>query len=303
MTIKPPDFFIVGAPKSGTSAMNDFLGQHPEIFMAKKELHFFGSDLAMDNTPGLDEYLRFFAEGMAGKLMGEASVWYLYSVTAAAEIKAFNPEAKIIIMLRNPFEMMPALHRQNLMDANENITDFLQALSAVDERSNGLKRPPDCEHVSCLLYSKVCLYSSQVKRYIDAFGKERVYVVIYDDFKANNLLEYRKLLTFLGVDDRFEPVVREVNAGKSLLNPRLQRLMKHPPANLKRGFRAIVPSRRVRHGLMDLTVRLNVKKSIGSDRMPNYPAELKQDIDDDIRTLGNMLSRDLSFWIDKTPGS
>src|SRR5687768_11853389 len=86
-----PNFFIVGAPKCGTTAMNDYLNQHPAIFMATKELHYFGRDLKLKNKISEAEYLKHFTNAGNKKIIGEASVWYLYSKTAAHEIKSFSP--------------------------------------------------------------------------------------------------------------------------------------------------------------------------------------------------------------------
>src|SRR5580692_5743985 len=107
-----PNFFIVGAPKCGTTALNHYLSAHPEIFMAKKEMHHFGADLKFGSQffrRDRDEYLAEFAEGHGRKGVGETSVWYLFSREAAAELKAFNPEARVIIMLREPVEMVQSL--------------------------------------------------------------------------------------------------------------------------------------------------------------------------------------------------
>jgi hypothetical protein len=91
--VRKPDFFIVGAPKCGTTAMQDYLSQHPEIYMSKaRELHFFGSDLRFSyERPGEVEYLSYFESATNEKRVGEASVWYLYSKQAAGEIKELNP--------------------------------------------------------------------------------------------------------------------------------------------------------------------------------------------------------------------
>src|SRR5882672_1680365 len=115
--MRKPDCFIVGAPRCGTTAMYTYLGQHPEIFMsARKEPHFFGTDLS---SPALvrdeQQYLSLFAKAQNEKRAGEASVFYLYSQRAAREIHAFCPSARIIIMLRNPVEMMYSLHSRHLV--------------------------------------------------------------------------------------------------------------------------------------------------------------------------------------------
>ena len=137
-----PNFFIVGAPKCGTSALYEYLGAHPEIFMSPyKEPHFFGSDLQQRWRPTKSQYFSCFAKARDEKRVGEASVHYLYSKCAAAEIKEFCPEARIIIMLRDPVEMLYSLHSQSIFSGNEVINDFEEALEAEADRKLGRRIP------------------------------------------------------------------------------------------------------------------------------------------------------------------
>src|SRR5215475_4862738 len=109
---RQPDFFIVGAPRSGTTAMSHFLGDHPDIFMARKEMHAFGSDLRFGRRfyrRDLQTYQAEFNVPHGRRRAGEGSVWYLFSKTAAKEIHQFNPAARILIMLREPVEMISSL--------------------------------------------------------------------------------------------------------------------------------------------------------------------------------------------------
>lgn len=131
-----PDFFIAGAPKCGTIAMCAYLAQNPNIFIPRNtEPNFFASDLTGKRTIRTEaEYLNLFRDG-GGKLCGEGSTWYLFSKRAAKEIYDFNPDAKIIIMLREPVEFLRSLHNQLLFDGNEDIEDFQEALRA--EQSAG----------------------------------------------------------------------------------------------------------------------------------------------------------------------
>src|SRR4051812_43170535 len=108
--------------------MNAYLDQHPDIFMGEKELHFFGNDLKIKSRITEEEYLSKFINAGNAKIIGEASVWYLYSASAAAEIKAYSPDAKIIIMLREPVELMYSMHSQHLYDGNEDVADFSGAI-------------------------------------------------------------------------------------------------------------------------------------------------------------------------------
>jgi len=130
-----PNFFIVGAAKCGTTGMKYYLHQHPDIFMAAPtEINHFIRDF--DIGPSQDEawYLRHFEAAGDARVIGEKSVWHLFSKTAATDIKAFNPDARILIMLRNPVEMIHALHSQFLYGRNEDIKNFAHALAAVFPR-------------------------------------------------------------------------------------------------------------------------------------------------------------------------
>jgi Sulfotransferase family len=124
-----PDFYIVGAPRCGTTFMYEYLRQHPQIFMPdNKEPNFMCKDL--DSGSYLDSlsfmrdeaaYIRLFAGAPAGSLRGEASTWYLYSETAAGLIKAMNPDSRVIIMLRDPVEMLYSLHGRRVYGGSEGL--------------------------------------------------------------------------------------------------------------------------------------------------------------------------------------
>lgn len=133
-----PNFFIVGAPKCGTTSLYEYLRSHPQVFMPeKKEPEHFSDDLDWRNVmlrhrvADRDDYLSLFDPAPAhAAAVGEASTWYLFSEAAAGAIHDFNPEARIIIMLRDPVKMMYSLHGQFLKDCNEVIEDFAQAIAA-----------------------------------------------------------------------------------------------------------------------------------------------------------------------------
>ena len=119
---KRPNLFIVGAPKCGTSSLHYHLSKHPEIYMSRyKEPHFFGKDLTRLNKifyTNEKEYLSLFNIVKEEKIIGESSPQYLYSYSAPREIKEFNPESKIIILLRNPINMIYSYHSQLLYSGN-----------------------------------------------------------------------------------------------------------------------------------------------------------------------------------------
>ena len=131
-SMRKPDFFIVGAPKCGTTAMYQWLDAHPEVFVPVKEIHYFGADLDHRRPEvSAERYNGLFEPAStAHKAVGDVGVWYLMSETAAQEIHAYNPDARIIIMLRRPAQMLYSLHSQLLYSGEEDIADFGEALAA-----------------------------------------------------------------------------------------------------------------------------------------------------------------------------
>ena len=141
-----PNLFIVGQPKSGTTALHQFLGQHPEIYMSSiKEPHFFCADFHLESDRAYGKqrfydfrsesaYLQLFSKAKNVKIAGESSTNYLYSQVAAEKIYNFNPDAKIIIVLREPAQFLYSLHSHYVKFTEENEPDFLTALALETKR-------------------------------------------------------------------------------------------------------------------------------------------------------------------------
>jgi hypothetical protein len=234
--MRKPDLFIVGAPRCGTTAMYTYLGQHPDVFMATpKEPHFFGTDIS---APGLvrdeQKYLSLFAAARHEQRVGEASVFYLCSRRAAAEIHAFCPSASIIIMLRNPVDMMHSLHSRHLLIAVENIDDFHAALAAEEERKQGLRPPARPYPAETLLYREMATYRPQVQRYFDVFGRQSVHVIVFDDFTNDTARVYRETCEFLGVSPDFQPKFPVINANKGARSQTVRKALRSSPSGLGR---------------------------------------------------------------------
>ena len=200
-----PNFFIVGAPKCGTTSLHEYLQRHPDAYLPYyKEPHYFGGDLVgtrfmqFRDQPG--KYLKLFRDVRGEARIGESSPWYLASTTAADEIYRYDPSAKIIIMLRNPVDMMYSMWSQFRYSGNEQIETFEEALAAEAERRAGqrIRRAAHC--ITGLQYRRMTRFSEQVARYFDRFGRERVKVIIFDDFRADTAGVYRDVLEFLELD-------------------------------------------------------------------------------------------------------
>lgn len=296
--MRKPDFFIVGAPKCGTTSMNDYLQVHPEIFIpVKKEIHFFGSDLPFLKGTRVteQEYMAYFAPARDEKRVGEASVWYLYSQRAAAEIKAFMPTARIIIMLRNPVDMMYSLHSQRLYNDNENILNFAEALAAEAERKQGRRLYQNASDIMGSLYRAAATYTLQIQRYFEVFGRERVHVIIFDDFARATPEVYRQACEFLEVSPEFQPEFHIINANKGVHSPALRALLRYPPGPL-RWLLKLLGLRPARQGFKGWLRRLNTRYEPRPPLDLELRRRLQAEFAPEVGRLSTLLGRDLTPW-------
>lgn len=233
------DFFIVGQPKSGTSALANFLGQHPVICMAEpKEPGYFAKDHIKENEQWgrgtflkartMADYERHFSHGKPGNIRGEATTIYLYSKVAAQEIHAYNPDAKIIIMLRNPVSFLHALHMQHVNDGSEDELDFEKALAKETARKHGKYIPDRAPAPSHLLYSERAKYAEQIERYLRLFPRKNILILTMEDFQSDNKKIYQQVLRFLGIDTSFEPQFKQVNASTAPRSYVLHKVLNSP---------------------------------------------------------------------------
>ena len=235
-----PNLFIVGQPKSGTTALHQFLGQHPEIYMSSiKEPHFFCSDFHLESDRAYGKkrffdfrsesaYLQLFNKAGQAKVIGESSTNYLYSQVAAEKIYNFNPDAKIIIILREPAKFIYSLHSHYVKFTEENEPDFLTALALESDRKQEEVSSPRVTTPSYLYYSQRVQYYQQVKRYYDRFKRGQIKVVVFEDFKSDNERIYQQILEFLEVDPNFTPEYGTVNANKEVKFKAVNELVNSP---------------------------------------------------------------------------
>ncbi|MGH2456378.1 MAG: sulfotransferase family protein [Candidatus Limnocylindria bacterium] len=291
-----PDFFIVGAPKCGTTAMYAYLRQHPQVFMPfHKEPLFFGSDLTHRYgrlTP--DDYVALFAEARPGQRVGEASAWYLYSECAAREIHDAAPEAAIVVMLRNPVDVMYAQHSQLLFTRQEEIDDFGAALAAEDDRLAGRRIPAGPLRRENLYYRRMVAFADQLQRYLNIFGRDRVHVIIHEDLAADTPGEYRRLLQFLGVDPSFRTDFTRANENKRVRSRLLQRLIWDPPL-LRRAI-PLVRRHPWSHALRARVLELNSRKGPRAALDPALRAKLTAELAPQVERLERLIDRDLNRW-------
>jgi Sulfotransferase domain len=204
-----PDFFIVGHPKCGTTALFQMLRLHPQIHAPVKEPRFFAPELRsrfLSLGPGtapltLEGYRRLFAAATPDQRIGEATAHYLRSEDAARRIAEVQPDARIIIVLREPASFLRSFHLQAVHNHVETVRDFEQAISLEAPRREGRRLPRFSQSPSALLYSDHVRYVDQLRRFYDAFPSEQILVLIYDDFRRDNEATVRRVMRFLDVDD------------------------------------------------------------------------------------------------------
>ncbi len=303
--MKEPNFFIVGAAKCGTTALYTYLCRHPEVFMPLyvKEPHYFASDLHWNKKAvqlhkwitNKREYLDLFAQANEAIAVGEASVFYLYSETAASEIYRFNPLAKIIIMLRQPVDMIYSLHQQRIYNMVEDTIDFAQSLEIEkNQRDNGVKVSPEVVKVAS--YWDIALYYKQVNRFLSIFPREQIHIILFDEFKNDTSQIIRKTLEFLNVDETFQTEFTVMNKNKLLRSHFAQKLILARPFLIIKPLHAIMP-KWMRHHLAMLLINLNIKEI---ERPPLDP-ELRENLitffKEDILELSALIDIDLSMWL------
>ena len=290
-----PDFYLVGAPKCGTSALYEFLRQHPDIYLPEeKELIVYGSDLSYRTRLSEQELLAHYAGRRDERRAGTSHTAYMQSRTAADEIKRARPDADILIMLRNPVEMVHSWHSELLYETIEDIDDFEAALDAEPDRRRGERIPRSARnnYVESLYYTDVAAFAGQVQRYLDAFGREHVHVILHDDFRADPAATYRATLDFLGVDPGHSPEFAEINVNKVVRHQRLQRLFFATDAPGHRAVKRLLP-RPVRRRMLAMNAQAAPRPAMAA----HVRRRLEDELRDDVARLGDLLDRDLSGWI------
>jgi Sulfotransferase family len=299
-----PDFFIVGHPKSGTTALYEALRSHPQIFMPEmKEPVFFATELPRQAhryvAPGtLAEYTALFEEASPTQRVGEASASYLWSRAAAGGIAGLVPDAKIIAILREPASFLHSFHLQMVQSHNESVKNLRRALALEDKRREGARIPPRSSWPQLLLYSEQVRYVEQLRRYHERFGRERVLVLIYDDYRKDNPGTVSEVLSFLDVAEDVPIEIERANPSVRMRSQRLDDVLTAVSTGsgtagrvLKETVKAVVPQS-VRRGALRATQR----RFVHADPDPPDPAlmdEIRRRYRPEVEELSEYLDRDL----------
>lgn len=209
-----PDFVVIGAQKSGTTSMYAYLVQHPQIHECyKKELHYFDTYIHRGNL----FYRSFFplkSKVKAGDICGEASTGYLLHPKVPQRIKAFNPNAKVIALLRDPVDRAISSYHHQIRKGTE--THSMQEAFAIEEErlkehwqkvlnEKGEDVKKSSKQVRQFSYKKRGMYLEQLKPYFEAFPRENIYIEYSENFFREPERILKEIFRFLGLDDSFVP--------------------------------------------------------------------------------------------------
>jgi hypothetical protein len=296
-----PNLFIVGAQKSGTSALAGWLGVHPHVCMSfPKEPGFlafgengypypdgYGNPAPASQYVVSDErsYLQLFAHATPEqRILGEASTWYFALPGMARKIQSYHPEAKIIVILRDPVERAYSAWCHARGDRLEPCDDFSTALQLESQRG---------EVEFLLRYRRMGLYSEALAEYQSAFPAAQLLVLFYDDIRADPSACWRTVCAFLGIDASHAPVFehRYNRSGQPRSRFVHSLLRSH---RLKRMVRNVLPhplAMRAKRRLDDL----NLEQFPAMD--PGCRAALREYYRPDIQRLSRLTGRDLVAWL------
>jgi len=293
-----PNFFIIGAPKCGTTALSEYLKENPNVFMSTpKEPKYFDLDLSYPVKIDKEAYLDLFskADPSVHKAIGEGSTSYLFSQRAVAEILKFNPEAKFIVMLRNPVELVQGWHNQCIIAGQEDILDFETAWHAEADRKKGGKIPLLCMEKKNLMYSEWGKLGDQMERLLSTVKKDRLKVILFDDFVSDTEKTYEETLSFLGVPSDGRKIFPKVNERQKIRWPWLQRILRFVGMNVPRIKKKLGLTKGL--GLITKIIALNTASGKRKPLSENMLLELRAFYRDDIMKLSSLLGRDLSSWM------
>ena len=288
-----PNFLIIGAMKSGTTALYYYLEQHPQIFMSPvKEPNFFCSGNENTSKPDavadIRVYERLFARVSNEKAYGEASHCYLYEPKAVERIKSCIPEARLIAILRNPVDRAYSHFLHMVRNGTEPVVDFSQVLQ---EEATVAYRANFQDYVGRGLYHK------QLIRYFDAFNEDQIKIYLYEDLSNAATYTLRDIFRFLEVDAEFVPNISlKHNVSGHPKNKTLDRLLRKQ-GPVKDALKLYLPAK-LRWRLSrpyDTLKKLNLTKP--PDMEPEIRQQLIEIYREDILKLQELIKRDLSQWL------
>ena len=292
-----PNLLIVGAAKSGTTSLHNYLKQHPEIFMSNhKEPHFLinkeiGENRIPKGVKKLNEYSSLFDGSDTFKYRGESSAMYLqFPNIVIKNIKKYlEKDLKIIIMLRNPIDRaFSGYQHVKRFNVDEELT-FEQALEECEDRYF-----KQTSLTPATRYIHIGMYYDFVKKFMHSFSGQ-VHVIIYDDFITDTQYELSKVFSFLKVKKIDVNITEKYMVGGWKWKNRFFKNTFMKKSFLKKIIKIIAPFEFLRIFLNNLFKYLF---TMPDDKMDISVRKKLQNIyKNDVINLSKLLNRDLNFWI------
>ncbi|MET0659236.1 MAG: sulfotransferase [Steroidobacteraceae bacterium] len=298
----PPSFYVVGAPRCGTTTLSRALGSHPDIsFSTPKETHFLLRDRSgIPVEEAHRGYLQCFHPKLTRdtRVIGDGSVTYLYRPDAIRRALELDHRARFIVSVRNPLDMLRSYHARMLFLLDEEESDFSRAWALQDERAAGRLLPARCRDPKLLQYREAAALGRHVEALFAIAGRSRCEVVVFDDLIGRSAEVYQRLLAFLGVrdDGRREFAAKRQNAG--FRHRWIQQLTMNPSPwalGLIRVSNTIKLERLKK--LRKRLKRLNTVPREPRDFSPQVQTMLRDHFRNDVEKLSGLLDRDLTHWL------
>lgn len=262
-----------------------------------KEPNYFGLDLKFRRSRiEYEAYLDLFKSATHFVYRGEASVTYMLSRGAPLEIKAFNPQARIIILIRDPVEVMYARYAQNFKAGIETIKTFADALQAENRRHRGKDIPRGAPCDDWLYYREWVKYSIQLERFLQAFGYDNVFVGLYDDLSSDPEQFYLHVLSFLGLRCDELPILQPVNTNKRVRSILAVRLVRGYVRLSRLLAKLLLPHRRLRLLLADAITKMNTFEAPRDPLPIELSTALRRELESEVSYVERIVGRDLSHW-------
>lgn len=298
----PPSFYIVGAPRCGTTALGKALGSHPHIAFSKpKETHFLLEDRPATRIEDIRRlYLQRFQPDLARdtQAIGDGSVSYLYEPDAIRRAIAFDPRARFIASVRSPLDMLHSYHARLLYTLDEDEADFSRAWNLQKARRAGRKIPRRCRAPELLQYGEIAMLGSQIARLFEVAGRDRCHIVVFDDFIRNPGAVYKQLLDFIDVEDDHRREFKSMRSNAGVKYRWLQQFAMNPPKWIFRlidagGAGTIERLKKVRKRVKRFNKAREKRQPLPADMR----AMLAEYYRVDVENLSALLGRDLTCWL------
>ena len=292
MTSLKPSFFIIGAPKCGTTSLHHYLSSHSQITMSvPKEPHYFSTDIKNGGIRNKEEYLGCFSHGDNKTVaIGESSTLYLYSKVAVQNIYNYDKKSKFIVMVRNPIEIAQSFHQVALKVFGETETNFQKAWLLEKKRKAGKKIPRGCIDRQLILYGNIAKIGQQIERFTSYISPENIHFIIYDDFKNFTKHEYIKVLKFLEVSNEVPINFPLYNKSRRIKSRTITKLTNYA-SFLKKKHNI-----KTRFNVANKIHKINVTDKPLNELPKNFLLKMDKFFEYDVNLISQFVKKDLSKW-------